>query len=162
MLATSFSAAARSPATLITVASSPSARAISNSSAASRNWLSSSVRLSTTPSRDFFSRPSSCARLASLQTSGSSSCLPTSISRACLVSKSKIPPHFPGALAEVDEMVGEGVEFFGFHDRLSCQNCVIILSPECSLWLAPVACAKLFRGGAGKIGLCPPAARCSN
>ena len=126
MLAMSFSAAARSPATLISVASSASARAISNSSPASRNWLSSNSRLPTTPSRVFFSRPSSCARLASLQMSGSSSCRPTSIRRACLVSKSKIPPHFLGAGAEVGEAVGEGIDFFGFHDWLFWQNCAII------------------------------------
>jgi hypothetical protein len=39
----------------------------------------------------------------------------TSVRRSRLPSKSKIPPQFVGANAQVLQFVGDGVELFGFH-----------------------------------------------
>ena len=50
------------------------------------------VSVTTTPSSAFFSLPSSCARLGSFQTVGSSSQALTVLSLSDLASKSKIPP----------------------------------------------------------------------
>lgn len=47
---------------------------------------------------------------------GSSSSLLTSVRRACLTSKSKIPPELADAGAQVGEQGFEGVEAFGFHE----------------------------------------------
>ncbi|ANC46105.1 hypothetical protein A6P55_19930 [Pandoraea pnomenusa] len=77
---------------------------------------SSSVRFVTMPSSDFFSLPSAWARLESFQMLGSSSSLLTSVRRACLTSKSKIPPELADASAQIGEQGFEGVEAFGFHE----------------------------------------------
>ena len=68
-------------------------------------------------SRAFFSRPISCARLGSFQSAGSSSAESSSIRRADLVSKSKIPPQVFAADLQVGELGCEGIELFGFHDE---------------------------------------------
>jgi hypothetical protein len=46
---------------------------------------------------------------------GSSASLISSSSRARLVSKSKIPPQLGGALLQILELFGDGVDAFGFH-----------------------------------------------
>jgi hypothetical protein len=74
-----------------------------------------SERATTTPSRDFFSRPRSWARAASFQTAGSSRARATSFSFDCLPSKSKIPPQILLACVQVRKAVGEAVQAFGFH-----------------------------------------------
>jgi hypothetical protein len=74
-----------------------------------------SRRTTTTPSSDFFSLPSVCARSASFQTAGSSLARVTSSSFSALASKSKIPPKFGLALIQVGERVGDVVDAFGFH-----------------------------------------------
>jgi hypothetical protein len=71
--------------------------------------------VTTTPSRDFFSRPRAWARSASFQTLGSSLARVTSSSFSALASKSKIPPQFGLALGDVGEQIGEAVDAFGFH-----------------------------------------------
>jgi len=76
--ATLASMASLSAATAATVSKSPSSRAISNSSLPSARPWATSCRVTTTPSRAFFSRPRSWARLASSQTSGLSSSRETS------------------------------------------------------------------------------------
>jgi hypothetical protein len=101
------------------VSSSFSPLAISKSSAASFRPDSIDRMRPTTPSRSFFSRPRSCARLASFQTSGASSARSISIRRVCLTSKSKIPPEFDHATAKVGDQGVEGIQAFGFHGVLS-------------------------------------------
>jgi len=97
------------------VASSFSVRASSNSSLESASPASIDVSVSTTPSSAFFSLPSDWARSGSSQIFGSSSSRVTSVSRAALASKSKIPPHRPGAFPKARERVGDLVQGFGFH-----------------------------------------------
>jgi isoquinoline 1-oxidoreductase alpha subunit len=106
---------AMSSRTAASVASSFSVRASSNSSPESASPESISVSVPTTPSSAFFSLPSACARSASSQTFGSSSSRATSVSRAALTSKSKIPPHRPGAFPKARERIGDLVQCFGFH-----------------------------------------------
>jgi hypothetical protein len=71
--------------------------------------------VTTTPSSDFFSRPSAWPRSASFQTFGSSSSRLSSSSFSALASKSKIPPQFGLTAGEIGEVVGETVDAFGFH-----------------------------------------------
>src|SRR5690349_21113941 len=113
--ATIFSAAATSASIARSVAASFSARASAKSSAASRSFPFSSVRTPTRLSSCFFSRPRSCARLESDQTSGFSSSLATSARRACFPSKSKIPPQLGRSLVESGERGGQLIDAFGFH-----------------------------------------------
>src|SRR5262245_3753224 len=115
--ATIFSAPATSASIAARVAASSSARASANSSAASRSLPFRSVRTPTRLSSCFFSRPSSWARFPSDQTSGFSSSLLTSARRACLPSKSKIPPQLRRPLVEARERGGQLVDAFGFHGR---------------------------------------------
>jgi hypothetical protein len=56
------------------------------------------------------------ARSALFQMSGLSSSRFSSSSFAALASKSKIPPQFGAAPGEIGELIGDGVEAFGFHD----------------------------------------------
>jgi hypothetical protein len=78
--------------------------------------LSRAVSVSTTLSSAFFSLPNSWARFGSFQMFGSSSSLLTTIRRACLASKSKIPPELAGAGAQVGEEGFDGVQALGFHE----------------------------------------------
>lgn len=66
-------------------------------------------------SNDFFSLPSSCARLGSSHTLGSSNSPLTCSSFSDLISKSKIPPKFGFPTSEVGQQVGNTIEAFGFH-----------------------------------------------
>ena len=109
------SSSATSPSSALRVASSLSARASSKSSELSLSRRSRSPSVDTTPSSCFFSRPSSCARLGSSQTFGSSSPLTTVFSRSDLASKSKIPPQIGSALLQTCKEVGELIDAFGFH-----------------------------------------------
>ncbi len=99
------------------VASSFSARAISNSSFASLRPEAMPVRPPTVDSSAFFSRPSSCARRWSLQMPGSANSFSTSARRFCLLSRSKIPPQLVRPFLQVGERRGDLVEAFGFHER---------------------------------------------
>src|SRR4029079_12255583 len=92
-----------------------SSRAISSSSALSRRAWATLSSVPTTVSSDLRSRPSSWARWLSLQNAGSSASLISSSRRARLVSKSKIPPQLGGALLQILELFGDGVDAFGFH-----------------------------------------------
>jgi hypothetical protein len=79
IFSTSVATAATSPSMPVMPASSFSSRLMANSSVLSASsWLSRSIT-STTSSRDFFSLPSSCARLGLSQTLGSSSAALTSL-----------------------------------------------------------------------------------
>src|SRR5204862_1492576 len=71
---------------------------------------------STTPSRAFFSLPSSCAFAGSPQIFGSSSARRTSSSFFDFRSKTKHPPHLGRPRFEVGERVGELVGLLGFHE----------------------------------------------
>src|SRR5574340_1538723 len=53
---------------------------------------------------------------------GSSASSQTSVRRSFLVSKSKIPPQFRAAQTQVLQLVGDGVELFGFHDVVACRK----------------------------------------
>jgi hypothetical protein len=97
------------------VASSLSARAISNSWRASSSWEIIATSRLTVPSSAFFSLPSSWARFWSFQTAGSASACSTSLRRFCLPSRSKIPPQLGGPRDEVLEQSVDLVEAFGFH-----------------------------------------------
>ena len=77
-------------------------------------WISAS----TTVSSDFFSRPSSWARLVSDQMAGSSARVETSSRRATLPSKSKIPPQLDRSRGQVGKAVGNEVDLIGFHGAL--------------------------------------------
>jgi hypothetical protein len=88
---------------------------MANSSALSLSRESRSVRVLTTLSSCFFSRPSSCARFWSSQTLGSSISPASAFSRAALASKSKIPPQVGSALLQTGEEIGENIDSFGFH-----------------------------------------------
>src|SRR5262245_59022546 len=112
---TIFSAPATSASIAASVAASFSSRAREKSSTASRSLPLRSVRMPTRLSSCFFSRPRSWARLESDQTSGFCSSLLTSARRACLASKSKIPPQLGGPLVEAGERGGQLVDAFGFH-----------------------------------------------
>src|SRR5512143_1278571 len=117
--ATSFSMAS-------SVASSPSARASSNSSPPSAIDVASVLSVPTTPSRSLRSRPSSCARLGSSQTFGSSSARATSVSRTAFASKSKIPPQLVRPRLEIGKRCGDLVDAFGFHGGTSSGQTEII------------------------------------
>src|SRR6185295_2108381 len=91
----------------------------SKSSCASRRSVSSPESAETTPSRILRSRPSSCARLGSFQSAGSSSLAATSARRRCLSSKSKIPPQFDAAGFDIGQTLSRGVDALGFHVPLS-------------------------------------------
>jgi hypothetical protein len=85
-----FSASREMPSS---VASSPSARASSNSSLASAMPPSTRLSVSTIASSAFFSLPISCARCRSAQSWGSSSSRFSAARRFSFASKSKIPPQ---------------------------------------------------------------------
>jgi hypothetical protein len=89
---------------------------MSKSSLASRSDEAMDVSPATVASSDFFSRPSSCARLGSLQTFGSARSASSSVRRFCLVSKSKIPPQLFRPGIQIGERRGELVDAFGFHE----------------------------------------------
>src|SRR5258708_3492381 len=120
--ATVFPACATSVSIAASVASSFSERASWNSSRASRSWPSRPARTRTVFSSCFFSRPSSWARLGSDQTSGASSSLATSARRACLPSKSKIPPQLLRPRVQAGERRGDLIDAFGFHDGVAGEN----------------------------------------
>jgi hypothetical protein len=101
---------------LESVASSPSARASSNSSFASARPTWTRCSVPTMASRVFFSLPSSWARFWFSQSFGSSSSRFSASRRACFASKSKIPPQLGRAGLQVGERGGELVEAFGFHE----------------------------------------------
>src|SRR5229473_452971 len=120
--ATVLPACATSVSIAASVASSFSERASWNSSRASRSWPSRPARTRTVFSSCFFSRPSSWARLGSDQTSGASSSLATSVRRACLPSKSKIPPQLLRPRVQAGERRGDLIDAFGFHDGFRSKN----------------------------------------
>ena len=123
--ATVFPACATSVSIAASVASSFSERASWNSSRASRSWPSRPARTRTMFSSCFFSRPSSWARLGSDQTSGFSSSLATSARRACLPSKSKIPPQLLRPRVQAGERRGDLIDAFGFHDGFARETRII-------------------------------------
>src|SRR5438045_3878611 len=100
---------------LESVASSPSARASSNSSRASERPPSTRSSVATTASRDFFSLPSSCARWGLSQSFGSSSSRLSASRRFFFASKSKIPPQFGRPYLQVGDGGGDLVEVLGIH-----------------------------------------------
>ena len=83
----------------------------------SARLLSRCSRVRTTYSSVLRSRPRSWARFASFQSSVSSACLATSFRRACLPSKSKIPPELCGSVGEIQKLIVDGVECFRFHGQ---------------------------------------------
>src|SRR5712691_6171817 len=123
--ATVFPACATSVSIAASVASSFSERASWNSSRASRSWPSRPERTRTVFSSCFFSRPSSWARLGSDQTSGFSSSRATSARRACLPSKSKIPPQLLRPRVQAGERRGDLIDAFGFHDGFARETRII-------------------------------------
>ena len=72
----------------------------------------------------------------------------TSARRSCLPSKSKIPPKFAGARAQVLQIVGDEIELFGFHDFVECGKGGIIPARRLeSLWNSfPVPYDQLHAG----------------
>src|SRR5688572_30792107 len=97
------------------VVSSLSARASSKSSVESDSMVAMVARDLTVPSKDFFSRPSSWARLESLHTLGSARSPSSSARRFFFPSKSKIPPQLRRPRLQVGEARGDLVDAFGFH-----------------------------------------------
>src|SRR5438046_1330453 len=118
---TSFSSFAISSAIPERVASSFSARAISNRPRESRKAEAIAASRVTVASRDFFSLPRSCARFGSFQTLGSVRSVSTSVRRFSLPSKSKIPPQLHRPFVQVRERRGDLIDAFGFHSA-SLQN----------------------------------------
>ena len=98
--------------------SSPSALLISKSSVLSASSCVRRVSVTTTPSSNFFSRPSSWAFFGSSQTLGSSREALTVLKRSDLASKSKIPPKFDGTNCEVGQSGANEVDAFCFHGAL--------------------------------------------
>src|SRR5712692_1666236 len=123
--ATVFPACATSVSIAASVASSFSERASWNSSRASRSWPSRPASTRTMFSSCFFSRPSSWARLGSDQMSGFSSSLATAARRACLPSKSKIPPQLLRPRIQAGERRGDLIDAFGFHDGFGRETRII-------------------------------------
>src|SRR5688572_5346442 len=119
MSATVRSSSSASRASPASTPSSSSLRAISKSSPASRMSLSRRDNVDTTASRDLRSLPSSCARLLSFQTAGSSISLATSASRFCFASKSKIPPQRRSTGRDVLKSFSYGVDVFCIHSSKS-------------------------------------------
>src|SRR5438034_48046 len=97
------------------VASSASARAMSNSSFASARPLPTRPSVPTTASSAFFSLPSACARCGLSHSFGSSSSRFSAARRLCFASKSKIPPQLGRPGQQVGERGGNLVYAFGFH-----------------------------------------------
>ena len=97
------------------VASSASARAMSNSSFASARPLPTRPSVPTTASSAFFSLPSACARCGLSHSFGSSSSRFSAARRLCFASKSKIPPQLGRPGQQVGERGGDLVYAFGFH-----------------------------------------------
>jgi hypothetical protein len=77
------------------------------------------VSVSTMASSAFFSLPSAWARSGSSQIFGSSSSRATSLRRADLTSKSKIPPQLRFAIAKPRQRIGDLVQLLGFHRHRS-------------------------------------------
>src|SRR6266480_3292983 len=89
------------------VASSASARAMSNSSFASARPLPTRPSVPTTASSAFFSLPSACARCGLSHSFGSSSSRFSAARRLCFASKSKIPPQLDRPGQQVGERGGD-------------------------------------------------------
>jgi hypothetical protein len=95
---------------------------ISKSSVLSASSCVRRVRVTTTPSSNFFSRPSSWAFFGSSQTLGSSREALTVLNRSDLALKSKIPPKFSSAKGEVGQSGADKVDAFCFHGASSLHN----------------------------------------
>ena len=113
--ATSSPSFSTSAATPKTVASSLSARASWNSSAASERPLLTRPSVATIASSAFFSLPRSCARCGFSHSFGSSSSRFSAARRRVFASKSKIPPQLRRPRLQVGEAGGDLVHSFGFH-----------------------------------------------
>src|SRR3954471_7527733 len=116
--ATSFASLSTSEEIPSSVASSLSALASWNSSAASVSPLSRRASMATTDSSCFFSLPSSCARCGFSHSLASSNSRLSASRRFFFASKSKIPPQLRRPRLQVGEARGHLVQSFGFHGRL--------------------------------------------